>query len=139
MDKLCWRLDTQLIRRPASSWFIRVAGSVPEILGELDSTTWVPSFCKEEAVRELDPGVHDWNVSKDHYWRKPLPLYASRDFEEVVCAGCVAELRDLVGFAGPLRDIHKHKVDQTTIPSRQAKDTLRSVDEVFDCCYITHY
>lgn len=135
VDKFCWRSDTQLIRRAVSSWFIKVAGSVPEILRELDATTWVPSFVKEKRFGNWILGAHDWNVSRNRYWGTPLPLWVSEDFEEVVCVGSVAELRELSGFAGPLRDLHKDKIHHITIPSRQGKGTLRRVDEVFDCWY----
>lgn len=44
-DKFCWRSDTQLIRKAVSSWFIEVKDSIPEILQNLESTTWVPPIC----------------------------------------------------------------------------------------------
>ena len=30
-------------------------------------------------------------------------------------------------------DLHKHHVDEITIPSKMGKEPLRRVDEVFDC------
>ncbi len=59
--------------------------------------------------------------------------WVSEDFEEVVCIGSIEELKELSGYTGPLDDIHRDKIDDITIPSKQGKGTLRRVDEVFDC------
>lgn len=136
-DKFCWRSDTQLIRKAVSSWFIRVEGSVPDILADVEKTSRVPQFVKEKRFANWISGAHGWNVSRNRYWGTPLPLWASEDFEEVICVGSIAELKELSGFTGPLDDIHKDKVDNITIPSKQGKGQLRRVDEVFDCWYVT--
>lgn len=132
-DKFCWRSDTQLIRKAVSSWFIRVQDNIPDILKNLDDTTWVPQFVKDKRFANWISGAHDWNVSRNRYWGTPLPLWVSEDFEEIVCVGSIAELKELSGFSGPIEDIHKDKVDNITIPSKQGKGQLRRVDEVFDC------
>ncbi|ROW15203.1 hypothetical protein VPNG_03056 [Cytospora leucostoma] len=134
-DKFCWRSDTQLIRKAVSSWFIRVEDSTPDILAEVDNTFWVPQFVKEKRFANWISGAHDWNVSRNRYWGTPLPLWASEDFEEVICVGSIGELKELSGFTGPLDDIHKDKIDNITIPSKQGKGQLRRVDEVFDCWF----
>merc|ERR1719362_2304888 len=62
-----------------------------------------------------------------------MPLWVSSDFEEVVCIGSVAELEQYAGRK--ITDLHRHCIDDITIPSKQGKGVLRRVDEVFDCWF----
>ncbi|KAI0880616.1 isoleucyl-tRNA synthetase [Annulohypoxylon maeteangense] len=135
VDKFCWRSDTQLIRKAVSSWFIRVTNSIPDMLSNLESTTWVPSFVKEKRFANWIANAHDWNIARNRYWGTPLPLWVSDDYEEVVCVGSIAELKELSGYTGTIDDIHRDKIDGITIPSKKGKGQLRRVDEVFDCWF----
>lgn len=132
-DKFCWRSDTQLIRKAVSSWFIKVGNSVPDMLRNLETTSWVPQSVKEKRFKNWVSNAHDWNISRNRFWGTPLPLWTNDDYTEIICVGSIEELRELSGYTGPLDDIHRDKIDHITIPSRKGNGVLHRVEEIFDC------
>ncbi|KUL88822.1 hypothetical protein ZTR_03471 [Talaromyces verruculosus] len=134
-DKFCWRSDTQLIRKAVSSWFIKVGNSVPDMLRNLETTSWVPQSVKEKRFKNWVSKAHDWNISRNRFWGTPLPLWTNDDYTEIICVGSIEELRELSGYTGPLDDIHRDKIDHITIPSRKGNGVLHRVEEIFDCWF----
>jgi len=129
----CWRSDTPLIYKAIPAWFIKVEEARDKIIANNNQTYWVPSFVKEKRFHNWLTEARDWCVSRSRYWGAPLPLWVSSDFEEIVCIGSVAELEKYAGRK--ITDIHRHFIDDITIPSKQGKGVLRRVDEVFDCWF----
>lgn len=131
----CPRSKTPLIQRAVPSWFIKVESIVPELLQNLEKTHWVPRQVGMGRFYQWLAAAKDWNVSRNRFWGTPLPLWVSDDMKEVVCVSSVAELKQLSGYEGEIKDLHPDSVDQITIPSKQGKGTLHRVPEVFDCWF----
>lgn len=131
----CWRSDTPLIYRAVPAWFVKIGPIIPDMLKGIEESHWVPTFVKERRFASWIQNARDWNVSRNRFWGTPLPLWVSEDFKEVVAVGSAQELKELSGYQGELTDLHRDKVDNITIPSKQGKGDLRRVSEVFDCWF----
>lgn len=132
----CWRSDTPLIYRAVPSWFVKVTEIRDRLVANNASTYWVPDFVKEKRFHNWLVDARDWAISRNRYWGTPLPIWASEDGEEVVVIGSVEELRTLSGRSDVGSDLHRHYLDDVTIPSKHpGKPALKRVSEVFDCWF----
>ena len=129
----CWRSDTPLLYRAVPSWFVKVSEMRDRLLANNDSTYWVPDFVKEKRFRNWLADARDWAISRNRYWGTPLPVWVSEDYEERVVVGSVEQLYELSGVR--VTDLHRHFIDDITIPSKTGRGVLRRVTEVFDCWF----
>lgn len=129
----CWRSDTPLIYRAVPSWFVKVSEMRDRLMKNNAETYWVPEFVKEKRFHNWLADARDWAVSRNRYWGTPLPIWVSEDYEERIVVSSVEQLYELSGVR--VTDLHRHFLDDITIPSKMGKGVLKRVPEVFDCWF----
>ena len=128
----CWRCQSPLIYRAVVSWFVNVEKIKQDLLDVNSQINWVPEHIKTGRFGKWLEGARDWAVSRNRYWGNPLPIWKCPDCNKTLCIGSRAELKEYSG-AEP-DDLHKHFVDQITIPC-ECGGTMTRIPEVLDCWF----
>jgi isoleucyl-tRNA synthetase len=128
----CWRCSSPLIYRGIGSWFVSVEKVKQSMLKANSKITWQPAHIKEGRFGKWLEGARDWAISRNRYWGNPLPIWKCPDCGKTICVGSRDELKKLSGTYP--EDLHKHFVDQITIPC-SCGSTMRRIPEVLDCWF----
>lgn len=125
----CWRCDTPLLNYATSSWFVAVTKFKPEMLELAQDIHWSPTHIKEGRWGKWLEGARDWSISRQRYWASVMPLWKC-DCGEMRVFGSVVELEKLSGKK--IDDLHKHIVDEVTVPCEKCGSVMHRVPDVLD-------
>lgn len=128
----CWRCKTPIIYIATKQWFIKVTQIKDQMLEQVDSVEWVPSWAGESRFRNWVENARDWTISRQRYWGIPLPIWTCSDCGSKVVIGSKEELKTLSGDDTLEGDfVHRPHVDNITITC-ECGSTMHRVPDVLD-------
>ena len=149
----CWRTDKPILYYPLDSWFIRSSEYKDLMIRKNKEINWMPKSTGEGRFENWLENINDWNLSRSRFWGIPLPIWRSKNKEEILCVGSVKELKSLcedsvkAGFmkTNPLKlwaendmseenyslfDLHKNFVDDIVLVSKSGQALFREKDVI---------
>lgn len=125
----CWRCDTPLLNYATSSWFVSVTKIKPEMLELAKNINWSPAHIKEGRWGKWLEGARDWSISRQRYWASVMPIWRC-ECGEMTVFGSVTDLEKASGKK--IEDLHKHVVDEVTVPCAKCGQDMNRVPDVLD-------
>ena len=149
----CWRTDKPILYYPLDSWFIKSSEYRDLMIEKNQKINWKPSSTGEGRFQNWLENINDWNLSRSRFWGIPLPIWKTKDGEEVLCIGSVEELKllcDKSVRAGNMQknplddfivgdmsddnynnfDLHKNYVDQIILTAKSGQPMYREADVI---------
>lgn len=125
----CWRCDTPLLNYATSSWFVNVTEIKPKMLELAKDINWSPAHIKDGRWGKWLEGARDWSISRQRYWASVMPIWKC-ECGELRVFGSATELEEASGKK--IDDLHKHIVDEVTVPCAKCGGVMQRVPDVLD-------
>src|SRR3989344_577039 len=125
----CWRCDTPLLNYATSSWFVSVTKLKENLLENAKNINWSPAHIKEGRFGDWLEGARDWSISRQRFWASVIPIWVCEKCKEKRVFGSASELEAASGKK--IDDLHKHIVDEITVPCRCGQ-VMRRIPDVLD-------
>lgn len=125
----CWRCDTPLLNYATSSYFVAVTKIKAKLIKLAEQINWSPEHIKTGRWGNWLKGAKDWSISRQRFWASVIPVWKCECGEQRVY-GSVAALENDSGLK--ITDLHKHVVDQITMPCPKCGKTMHRVADVLD-------
>ncbi len=126
----CWRCDTPLLNYATSSWFVNVTKIKNSLLENAKKINWSPDHIKEGRFGKWLEGARDWSVSRQRFWASVIPIWVCEKCKKQRVFGDATELEDASGKK--IDDLHKHIVDEITVPCDACSGTMKRIPDVLD-------
>lgn len=125
----CWRCDTPLLNYATSSWFVSVTKLKENLLKNAENINWSPKHIKEGRFGKWLEGARDWSISRQRFWASVIPIWRCEKCKKEKVFGSASELESASGKK--IDDLHKHVVDEITVPCECA-GVMRRIPDVLD-------
>lgn len=130
---VCWRCKKPLIYRLTKEWYIKADEVRKELIKQVDTVEWQPSFIKKRMLDWLN-NMGDWCISRKRFYGLPLPFYVCEKCGKFHVIGSIQELieKSSKEEVEKLPNLHRPYIDDIKIDC-ECGGKAKRISDVGDC------